>query len=152
MVAHRTYSSVCAECQCTTLVLRNLTRRYVRICVEHGRPNATVWHNYSHCGITLSPYWGIQVVEWFDMVVVALVTRVSKWTSEGGGGVEGDISQSMHASTYHKPAILPSLIHNIEWIACYLLQSMASAHGCCPLWVAKHITMVETVHMALEGR
>ena len=37
-------------------------------------------------------------------------------------------------------------------VACYLLQSMAGAHGCCPLWVAEHITMVETVHMTLEGK
>ena len=53
----------------------------------------TQCNNYSHCGITPSPYRGIQLVEWFNMVVMVLVSRVSKRTPEGGGGVEGDISQ-----------------------------------------------------------
>ena len=30
------------------------------------------------------------------------------------------------------------------------LQSVAGAHGCCPVWVVHHNTVVETVHMALE--
>ena len=99
MVAHGTYSFVCGECQCTTLVhvvlrnlttcsvcvdcqcttlvhvvLRNLTRCFMGIHTEHGK----FYDNYSHCGITPSSYRGIQLVEWFDVVVVVLVTRVSK--------------------------------------------------------------------------
>ena len=49
-----------------------------RQCIKSLEALTPAYGPDSHCGITPSPYRGIQLVEWFNMVVVVLVTRVSK--------------------------------------------------------------------------